>query len=160
MSLTEANPEHDLSNEYTARMMMVLAKELGFDTSISLDDIMNRSEKLIENDEVVRQRVVAAAEKGCVVRHVASLDVSTQSMEIKLMEVPNNHVFAVTPPTSACVRFFTHRYQQYPLVIQGPAAGADCTSSALLAEVLSLMSNKIGPKAGALARSGSSACLK
>lgn len=160
LSLTESNPEHDLSNEYTARMMMVLAKELGFDTSISLDDIMKKSEKLVENDEMMRQRVVAAAEKGCVLRHVASLDVKTQSMEIKLMEVPNNHVFAVTPPTSACVRFFTHRYQQYPLVIQGPAAGADCTSSALLAEVLSLMSNKIGPKTGALARSGSSACLK
>ncbi len=158
--LTEANPEHDLSNEYTARMMMVLAKELGFDSNISLDDIMERSEKLGDNDDMVRQRVAAAAAKGCVLRHVASLDVKTQSMDIKLLEVPNNHVFAVTPPTSACVRFFTHRYHQYPLVIQGPAAGADCTSSALLAEVLSLMSNKIGPKAGALARTGSSACLK
>lgn len=160
MFLTETDPSKDLNNEYTARMMMVLAKELGFDNNISLDDMIMQSDKLGENDDEIRQRVVAAAEKGCVLRHVASVDVRAQSLEIKIQEVPNNHVFAVTPPTSSCVRFFTHRYHQYPLVIQGPAAGADCTSSALLAELLGLMSSKIGSKSGSLARSGSSACLK
>ena len=160
LDLTETNPENDLSNEYTARMMMVLAKELGFDPNLALEDILTKSDKLGDTDEAVRQRVAAAEKKGCVLRHVASVDVKTQSLDIKVMEVPHNHVFAVTPPTSACVRFFTHRYHQYPLIIQGPAAGADCTSSALLAEVLSLMSNKIGPKSGSLARTGSSACLK
>lgn len=160
LHLMETDPEHDLSNEYTARMMMILAKELGFDSSLSLEDILKKSERLEDNDEVIRQRVASAAEKGCVLRHIASVDVKTQSLDIKVLEVPNSHVFAVTPPTSACVRFFTHRYQQYPLVIQGPAAGADCTSSALLAEVLGLMSNKIGPKSGSLSRTGSHACLK
>lgn len=160
LDLTEKNPENDLSNEYTARMMMVLALELGFDPNVSLEDIVKKSDKLGASDDAVHQRVAAAAEKGCVLRHVASLDVKTQALEIKILEVPNNHVFAVTPPTSACVRFFTHRYQQYPLVVQGPAAGADCTSSALLAELLGLMSNKVGPKSGTLARTGSSAHLK
>lgn len=160
MFLTETDPQKDLSNEYTARMMMVLGKELGFGCDLSLEEMIEKSDKLGDDDEAVRQRVAAAEAKGCVLRHVASVDVKTQSLEIKILEVPNNHVFAVTPPTSSCVRFFTHRYQQYPLVIQGPAAGADCTSSALLAELLSLMSSKIGSKSGSLARSGSSACLK
>jgi aspartokinase/homoserine dehydrogenase 1 len=160
LNLMETDPEHDLSNEYTARMMIILAQELGFAPSLSLKDIMKKSDRLGDVDETIRQRVKAAAEKGCVLRHVASVDVKSSSLDIKILEVPYHHVFAVTPPTSACVRFFTHRYQQYPLVVQGPAAGADCTSSALLAEVLSLMSNKIGSKSGSLGRTGSHACLK
>ena len=160
MFLTETDPEKDLSNEYTARMMMVLAKELGLDSNLSLEEMIDKSDKLGDSDDVIRQRVAAAEAKGCVLRHVASLDVKSRSLDINILEVPNHHVFAVTPPTSACVRFFTQRYHQYPLVIQGPAAGADCTSSALLAELLSLMSNKIGSKSGSLGRSGSSACLK
>eukprot|EP00934_Nitzschia_sp_Nitz4_P008504 Nitzschia sp. Nitz4//scaffold23_size168460//105775//108656//NITZ4_002230-RA/size168460-processed-gene-0.267-mRNA-1//-1//CDS//3329543668//8494//frame0 len=160
LGLTESNPESDMNNEYTARMVMVLAQELGFGPNVTLEDIMTKSDRLEENDEAVRQRVQAASEKGCVLRHIASLDVKTRSVDIKIVEAPNNHIFAMTPPTSACVRFFTHRYQQYPLVIQGPAAGADCTSSALLAELLGLMSSKIGPTAGSIARSGSSAFLR
>ena len=111
-------------------------------------------------DEQVKARVQAASEKGCVLRHVGSVDVKTGLLEIKIAEVPYNHVFATTPPTVECVRFFTHRFQHYPLVVQGPSAGMDCTSSALLAELLSMMRSKVGPKSGILSRSNSSAFLK
>jgi aspartokinase/homoserine dehydrogenase 1 len=174
LDLMEIDPSHDLSNEYSARVLMVLAKELGLDHNISTEDIQNRSDKLVEisanepldytsfegnADKLVEERVKAAAERGCVLRLISSVDVGSKSIDIKMLEVPNNHVFAVTPPSSACVRFFTQRYQPYPLVVQGPAAGADCTSSALLAELLHLMRSKIGPKSGALSRTGSSAFL-
>jgi aspartokinase/homoserine dehydrogenase 1 len=174
LDLMEIDPSHDLSNDYSARVLMVLAKELGLDRNISTEDIQNRSDKLVEisaneslnytsfegnTDKLVEERVKAAAERGCVLRLISSVDVGSKSIDIKLLEVPNNHVFAVTPPSSACVRFFTHRYQPDPLVVQGPAAGADCTSSALLAELLHLMRSKIGPKSGALSRTGSSAFL-
>ena len=174
LGLTEIDPTHDIGNEYTARVMMVLAKELGLDRNLSMSEIKARSDKLAEipggeirdykmfegePDRKISERVAAAAKRGCVLRHVASIDAATQSIDIKIVEVPNNHVFATTPPTCEIVRLFTHRYQPYPLVIQGPAAGADCTSSALLAEVLSLMSSKIGPKNGVLSRTGSSAYL-
>jgi aspartokinase/homoserine dehydrogenase 1 len=155
LGLMENDPVHDVGNEYSARVMMVLAKELGFERNLSMEDIQARSDKLAESlggnlDEAIGQRVSAAAERDYVLRHIASIDVASQSVDIKIIEVPKNHVFAVTPPTCECVRFFTQRYQPYPLVMQGPAAGADCTSSALLAEVLSLMSSKIGPKSGSL----------
>jgi aspartokinase/homoserine dehydrogenase 1 len=174
LDLMEKDPSFDLSNEYTARVLMVLAKELGLDRSISTEDIQNRSDKLVDisadetldytsfegnADKLVEERVKAAAARGCVLRLISSVDVASKSIDIKMMDVPNNHVFAVTPPSSACIRFFTHRYQPYPLVVQGPAAGADCTSSALLAELLHLMRSKIGPKTGALSRTLSSAYL-
>jgi homoserine dehydrogenase len=174
LGLTEKDPTHDLGNEYTARVMMVLAKELGLDRNVSMEKILSRSEKITEIpygekgdyrvfeakvDKEIKERVSALAQRGLVLRHVASIDVASQSIDVKIVEVPSNHVFALTPPTCECVRFFTDRYQPYPLVVQGPAAGADCTSSALLAEVLSLMSNKIGPRSGVLSRTGSSAYL-
>jgi homoserine dehydrogenase len=151
-----------------------LAKELGLDRNYSTAEIQKHSEKVVDLpegqildhgvfegaiDDTVQARVTAAAERGCVLRHVCSVDVASQSIEIKIVEVPNTHVFATTPPSCECVRFFTHRHQPYPLVIQGPSAGADTTSSALLAELLSMMRGKVGPRMGILTRTNSSAYL-
>ena len=144
------------------------------DRNLSIKDIEMRSDKLVEipegetrdyrvfegeADKKISERVASASERGSVIRHVGSIDVASQSIDIKILEVPNNHIFALSPPTCECVRLFTHRYQPYPLVIQGPAAGVDCTSSALLAELLKLMSSKVGPRTGVLSRTGSSAHL-
>jgi bifunctional aspartokinase / homoserine dehydrogenase 1 len=175
MGLTEKDISLDLNNEYAACVLMVLVKELGLNPNLTKDDIRRQSETLMDIpegqtlgyeyfegaiDEAIRTRVAAASERGCVLRHVASVDVASQLIGIKIVEVPNTHLFATTPPSCECVRFFTHRHQPYPLVIQGPAAGADCTSSALLAEVLRMMRSKVGPRSGILTRSNSSAYLK
>ena len=173
MGLTESDLS-DLSLEYAASVLMVLAKELGLDRDITYKEIQERSEKLVDLpegeildhrifegsiDDTIRARVEEAAKNGCVLRYVGSVDVASQSVEIQITEVPNSHVFATTPPSCECVRFFTRRYQPYPLVIFGPSAGMDSTSSALLAELLSMMRGKVGTKRGILARSNSSAYL-
>eukprot|EP00536_Pseudo-nitzschia_multiseries_P017489 jgi/Psemu1/321192/estExt_fgenesh1_pm.C_15840003 len=176
MGLMESDLTHDLTNDYVSCVLMVLAKELGVDRNLTHDEIRDRSEKLVDFpegepiedhrafegaiDDSVRARVEEAAKRGCVLRHVGSVDVAMESVDIKIMDVPNTHIFATTAPTVECIRFFTHRYQPYPLVIQGPSAGMDCTSSALLAELLSMMRSKVGPKSGILTKSNSSAFLK
>jgi homoserine dehydrogenase len=159
-----------LNNEYTSRVLMVLARELGISRSIEVGDIQEGSDKLLEVilnekvdclrlssgvDQKVKARVDAAASRRCVLRHVSSVDVTTKAVEVKLVEVPEHHVFAVTPPSCVCVRFFTQRHRQYPLIIQGPSAGADSTASALLAELLHLMRGKATPRSVALSRSDS-----
>ena len=177
MDLMEKNLSLDLGNDYASCVLMVLAKELGVGHSLTHEEIRKQSETIVDLpeggepiidhhafegsiDEEIKSRIQAASDKGCVLRHVGSVDVKTGFLEIKIAEVPFNHVFATTPPTVECVRFFTHRYQHYPLVVQGPSAGMDCTSSALLAELLSMMRSKVGPKSGILSRSDSSAFLK
>ncbi len=175
MDLMEKDLSSDLRNDYASSVLMVLAKELGVGEKMTHEEIRNRSETIVDLpqgpitdhtafegriDEEVAARVRAANEKGCVLRHVGSVDVKTGLLEIQIAQVPYNHVFATTPPTVECVRFFTHRFQHFPLVVQGPSAGMDCTSSALLAELLSMMRSKVGPKSGILSRSGSSAFLK
>lgn len=175
LGLMEEDPTKDLNNEYTSRVLMVLAKELNMDKGVEVSDIRDSSDKLLELicgetvdytkfspavDELVQARVDAAKSRGCVLRHIASVDVKAKELSIKVVEVPEHHVLAVTPPSCECVRFFTHRHQRYPLIVQGPSAGADSTASALLAELLQLMRGQSSPRSVALSRTGSGAVLK
>lgn len=177
LGLMEEDPTMDLNNDYTARNLMVLAQELGVDENTSAARIQKASEKLLEVgssdaseatiseilagalDEQIKTRVDAAREHGRVLRHISSVNVRERVIEIKIVEVPDNHVFALTPPSCECVRFFTHRHETHPLIIQGPSAGADSTASALLAELLHMMREKVGPRRVVLSRTGSSASL-
>jgi len=166
LGLMEEDPTKDMNNEYTARCLMVLAKELGLDESQDVLAIQSRSESLIPDgvtnfsevvanlDNKMKERVSEAATRGCVPRHVSSIDVKTGIISVKIIDVPYNHVFATTPPSCEFVRFFTQRHQRYPLVVQGPCAGADSTASALLAELLNLMQGKVG-RSGAITKKSS-----
>lgn len=171
LGLMEKDPTHDLDNEYTARVLMVLAKELGIASNFELRDIVQRSRRVLEGtpvdynnltadvDEMMRTKVESASLNGCVLRHIASVDVQERKFGIDVVEVPYEHLFAITPPSCECVRFFTDRHQTYPLVVQGPSAGADSTASALLAELLYLMRGKSSPQTVALSRSESGKVL-
>ena len=142
LGLMESDPIRDLSNEYTARCLMVLAKELGMDNDYDVKTIQKSSDNLIDCDEdsvgevlsviegrdmkqilsqlddkIGSQVAIATGEK-CVLRHVFSIDVSTKSISISLLNVPESHIFAITPPSCECVRFFTERHKRYPLIIK------------------------------------------
>jgi len=168
LGLTEEDPIHDLSNEYTARCLIVLARELGLDDDLNIKNIQCASESLISEmphevdhydseveaylDAKMKKRVADASANGCVPRHVSSVDTKTGVISINIIDVPHNHVFATTPPSCECVRFFTERHKKYPLIVQGPSAGADSTASAMLAELIKLMRTKIGTRFGELSR--------
>jgi len=108
----------------------------------------------------MKARVDTARARGNVLRHIASVDVKTKQVMVRLMEVPEHHVFACTPPSCEIFRFFTHRHKTYPLVVQGPSAGSDSTASALVAELLNVMRGKVSPRSVALSRSGSHLALR
>mmetsp|Transcript_34387 Transcript_34387/g.75280 ORF Transcript_34387/g.75280 Transcript_34387/m.75280 type:complete len:1017 (+) Transcript_34387:138-3188(+) len=170
LGLMEIDPIKDLSFEYTAQCLMVLAIELGVDKEYDIGKILAANPSDAEPgkdfdeispflDQLMSERVSEAAAKGCVPRQISSIDVKTGAIEIKIIDVPNNHIFATTPPSNECVRFFTARHKRYPMIVQGPSAGVDSTASALLAELLHLMRSKVGPRSGTLSRTGSSAVL-
>lgn len=169
LGLTEDDPSLDLKQEYAARVLMALARELGMDKDNETEQIQMNSDVLADFDdgldflnlppdidEQVQKRVDAAKDKGCVLRSIASIDVKSKSIQIRILEVPNHHTFAVSPPGCSCVRFFTRRHERYPLIIQGPSAGADSTASALLAELLQRTRGISTPRSLALIRRGSS----
>eukprot|EP00979_Chaetoceros_neogracilis_P018311 scaffold10570_cov290-Chaetoceros_neogracile.AAC.16 len=171
LGLMEEDPLKDLNNEYTARCMMVLARELGMDEQYDVSKIHAQSDSLIDDSKStysemeaelsakMKKRVEDAAEKGCVPRHVFSVDVRRKAISISIVDIPFNHIFATTAPSCCCVRFFTERHKTYPLIVQGPSAGADGTASALLAEVLNMMKHKVGTKSGMISRNSSASLL-
>eukprot|EP00977_Amphora_coffeiformis_P027279 scaffold34600_cov184-Amphora_coffeaeformis.AAC.4 len=130
LGLMEEDPTKDLNNEYTSRMLMVVARELGLDGQLETTLIQKASDAIVE------------------------------AVMVRLMEVPEHHVFACTPPSCEIFRFFTHRHKTYPLVVQGPSAGSDSTASALVAELLNVMRGKVSPRSVALSRSGSHLALR
>ena len=157
LGLMEEDPMKDLSYEYTARCLMVLAIELGVDKDLDVERILDANQSAAERnkafediapslDALMADRVAQAAAQGCVPRHVSSIDVKNGDIEIKIADVPSSHIFATTPPSNECIRFFTARHRRFPLIVQGPSAGVDSTASALLAELLHLMRRKVGPK--------------
>ena len=171
LGLMEEDPASDFNNEYSSRCLTILARELGLGKNTSSIDIQENSDKLVDPsaidfrkisesiDEEVQNRVDKARQNGCVLRQIASVDVAQDEVQMRLVEVPNSHIFAITPPSCACMRFFTQRHRKYPLIIQGPSAGADSTASALLAESLSHMRSKVGPQSGRLSRANSLTAL-
>ncbi|GAX13360.1 bifunctional aspartokinase / homoserine dehydrogenase 1 [Fistulifera solaris] len=169
LGLMEEDPTKDLNNEYTARVLMILSRELGIH-HLETEDILGASDKLLgetsdflnltqEIDDNVKKRVDEARAKGCVIRQISSVDIATSEVDIRFVEVPDHHIFAVTPPSCECVRFFTHRHMTYPLVVQGPSAGADSTASALLADLLHHSRARTNARAVSLSKSGTSAAL-
>lgn len=174
LGFMEEDPTLDLNNEYTSRVLMVLAKQLGMDSGLEVSDIRSNSVNLLEFagsetldyqnispavDNIMQEKVKAATSRGCVLRHLCTVNVRDRSLSIQIAEIPAYSQLAVTPPSCECVRFFTQRHERYPLVIQGPSAGADSTASALLAELLHLMRGKTSPKPVRISRSGSGAVL-
>jgi len=131
LGLMESDPFKDLSNEYTARCLMVLAKELDVDQNLDVSSILSNSVSLVDNisgnsyeemmthlERAMIERVANAEKNGCVPRHVSTIDVSTGDVSIKVLDVPNSHPFATTPPSCECVRFFTEHHKRYPLIVQ------------------------------------------
>jgi len=176
LGLTEDDPWKDLNNEYAARVLMTLARELGMDEENETERIQDASHSIadffgfdgkvdfnnlpLELDQRIQERVDEAKSRGCVLRSIASIDVLKKEIDIKIVEVPDHHTFAVSPPGNSCVRFFTKRHMSYPLVIQGPSAGADSTASALLAELIQRTRGITSPRSLALRRESSGAFLR
>jgi len=171
LGLMESDPLKDLSNEYTAQVLMVLAQELGILEEYDVSKIQLQSETILKDDSknyddiaqdidtIMHARVMSAAKAGCVPRHISSIDVASGKIHIEIIDVPCNHLFAITPPSCECVCFYTKTYNRYPLVIQGPSAGSDSVAKGLLAELLNLMQTKVGVRTGVLSRTSSSVFL-
>jgi homoserine dehydrogenase len=84
--------------------------------------------------DTLAERVADAARAGEVLRYVAEIDAS--SVRVGLRAVPQaSPIGSLSGPDNILV-FRTARYRDYPLVIQGPGAGASVTAAGVLGDVL------------------------
>jgi aspartokinase/homoserine dehydrogenase 1 len=93
-------------------------------------------ERLPEFDAPMAQRLAAARGRDRVLRYVGSLNADTGKASVGLVELERSHTFANINLTDNVVRFLTQRYNENPLVVQGPGAGPEVTAGGVFADLL------------------------
>jgi aspartokinase/homoserine dehydrogenase 1 len=146
---TEPDPRDDLSGVDFARKLIILGREMGLKLelkdvqleglvpqalmSCSVEEFLDR---LPQYDGEMRDRLERARQRNRVLRYVGSLDAATQKASVGLVELERSHTFANINLTDNVVRFITSRYNQNPLVVQGPGAGPEVTAGGVFADLL------------------------
>jgi aspartokinase/homoserine dehydrogenase 1 len=146
---TEPDPRDDLSGSDFARKIVILGREMGLRLEMkdvqleglvpealagcSVDEFLAR---LPEFDAPMLKRLQAARERGKVLRYIGTLDAATAKAAVGLVELDRTHTFANINLTDNVVRFTTSRYNQNPLVVQGPGAGPEVTAGGVFADLL------------------------
>jgi len=147
---TEPDPRDDLSGMDVARKLIILGREMGVTLEMadvkveslvpsgleegSIDEFLAR---LPQHDGRMRARFEAAQARGKVLRYVGRITAEGEAT-VGVAELDAKHAFANIALTDNVVRFATSRYNNNPLIVQGPGAGPEVTAGGIFADLLRL----------------------
>ncbi len=150
LGFTEPDPRDDLSGMDIVRKVVILGREIGLDLEIedvevsglvpeklekvSIDEFL---EGLSEFDKEYESKVAKATENGQVLRYVGVINPKGKC-SVELREYDQSHPFSRIKATDNIVAFRTKRYDDQPLIIQGPGAGPEVTAGGVFADLLRL----------------------
>lgn len=150
LGYSEPDPRIDLSGVDVIRKIVILARESGYD--IEQSDVISKSllpaplfddsiedffEKLkrIEDPNYERLRK-DAADNGCRLRYVATLDNGKAFVELK--QVDSAHPFYHLSGSNNVILITTERYKEFPMEIKGYGAGAEVTAAGVFADIIGI----------------------
>jgi bifunctional aspartokinase / homoserine dehydrogenase 1 len=149
---TEPDPRDDLSGMDVARKAIILGRESKMQAdvkdvpikslvpdSLAGDDISVEMflEKLKDFDEEMAVMLEKADANDSVLRFVGTVDLE-KGITVGLNEFKKDHAFAQLNGSENIVQFTTQRYNQFPLIIRGPGAGAEVTAAGVFSDLLRL----------------------
>lgn len=156
---TEPDPREDLNGIDVARKVVILAREAGF--TLNLDDVDIESlvppslashrdteaflARVSEMDDVMTERLLEAQKQGLVLRYTGYVSAAGKA-HVGLRAFSQEHAFARLKGTDNMIAFRTQRYDQQPLIVQGPGAGPEVTAGGIFGDLLRLARN-LGTKA-------------
>ncbi len=149
---TEPDPREDLSGMDVCRKFVCLAREAGFAVNLSdvkVHDLVPEELKSCAVDEFLKKlpaydvrmehlvaQAIAEKKKVC---YVGSIGYDGK-VHVSIDSFSQEHPFSRLQGSDNMLVFYTKRYQEQPLVIQGPGAGAEVTAAGIFADLLRLVS--------------------
>jgi bifunctional aspartokinase / homoserine dehydrogenase 1 len=142
LGLTEPDPREDLSGRDVMRKALIIGRTLGLrlePEAIALSPLIPHLERGLEDAITVHgpplaRRVAEERGAGRVLRYVAAI--AADRVEVGLRAVPASDPLAGLRGQDNMLVYHTERYDQFPLVIRGPGAGAEVTAAGVLGDVL------------------------
>jgi aspartokinase/homoserine dehydrogenase 1 len=142
LGYTEPDPREDLSGRDVARKALIIARAIGLalePSDVSLEPMVpgldaGLDEAMRVHGPALAARVAEAAGRGAVLRYVA--EITPQGARVGPQEVPRDSAIGALRGPDNILVFRTARYKDYPLVIQGPGAGASVTAAGVLGDIL------------------------
>ncbi|HZY78706.1 MAG TPA: bifunctional aspartate kinase/homoserine dehydrogenase I [Cyclobacteriaceae bacterium] len=145
---TEPDPRDDLNGMDVGRKILILAREAGVKLEIndvkienlvpkeltkvkSVDEFMSQLPKFDSHFEGLR---ADAATRGEKLRYMAVLDDS--GVRTELTGVNQQHPFYSLSGSDNIILITTERYNERPMVIRGPGAGAEVTAAGVFADII------------------------
>ncbi|GAA5945505.1 hypothetical protein JCM10213_004182 [Rhodosporidiobolus nylandii] len=77
-----------------------------------------------------------AAREGRVLRYVGVIDCAKGQIKCGLRKYPTSHPFASLTGSHLSIAFWTKRYSERPLIVQGPGYPLEVTASAVVADCI------------------------
>lgn len=149
LGLTEPDAREDLSGKDVARKLLILARELDFQSNLEDVKIQSLIPKQLNGKTTALQFKSRAHEldghfqtikdeqsTDKVLRFVGELDTETKALEVKLISEIKTSSIGQLKGSDAIFEIFTESYGEYPLVIQGAGAGKNVTARGLLSDIV------------------------
>jgi len=142
LGLTEPDPREDLSGRDVARKALIIARTAGIAVepdALALDPLLPDLEQGLEaalatHGPALASRVAEERERGNVLRYVATI--TPERVHVGLRAVPADDPIGSLRGQDNMLVYRTERYDELPLVIRGPGAGAEVTAAGVLGDVL------------------------
>ncbi len=145
---TEPDPRDDLNGLDFGRKLLILARETGKDLEMQNIKIQNLVpencrktssieeffKKLQENDKHFDDLKNGAEKKEKKLCYIGKIEGDKASVE--LQEIDNKHPFYSLSGSDNIISFTTNRYNERPLVVKGPGAGAEVTAAGVFADII------------------------